>query len=134
MSKLSDMGVNIQAAALSDTLAGGKLKIYSGKMPRDANQKVSSQKLLVTVKFDDPAFSLPVAGKIESKPLEKGEAVETGEARWFRCETAKGKGIMDGTVGGEGSDADLVLSDTEIKKNAEITINNFVYWIHKAGG
>ncbi len=132
MSKLSNLCVNTQANSVSKLLGKGKFQIYTGKQPVSVDEKADKQNILAELVFPDPAFNLAIEGLVETTKLKKEEdAKDTGKATWFRCVSAKGQSIIDGSIGLIGSDADLVLSDVEIKKHAEVSISKFSYCVGK---
>ncbi len=127
---LSSQSVNTQANALGEMLNGGKLRMYSGKQPKSADAKAEGT-LLVSLSFSGVAFSPAVSGVIRSKSVDKGIAVATGKASWFRCVQSNGRSVMDGSIGPPTSGADLSLNIIDIQKNAEVSISSFKHKVNR---
>lgn len=129
----SDLAVIDMLEALDALLnSGGKIELYSGAQPADANTAITSQVLLATVTFGSTAFGTPVAsGSAGSRTvtatanaLTSGAAVATGTAAWFRAYESDGVTVvMDGTVGTSG--CDLNIATTAIVAAATVAINSF---------
>ena len=115
MSKLTELCVNAQADAVAKLLGNGKLRIYT-----------RSDTILAELAF--AGFRPASEGMIETVRIKKEkDAKNTGKATKFRCVTNKGDLVLEGSVGKIGSGADFILSDVNIKKHAEVTINKFAY-------
>lgn len=127
--------VNAAADAVTSLLDGGTLRIYDGPQPLNPSRPVgASCVLLVQLDFQTPAFSLAVAGAATAHPLEPQRALAGGTPTWFRAVSRTGQAIFDGTVGGEGSGADLVLLSASIPAGSDVVIEQFVYVQPSTGG
>ena len=115
--RLSDTAANAQAVALAALLEGGRLRIFAG------------QSLLAACAFGAPAFGPPVAGRIVANPIAKGIAEATGIADRFDCIGPDEALVLSGTAGEPASGADLILTDTNVRKNAEVTITEFAWQV-----
>jgi hypothetical protein len=113
--------------------ANGKLEIYAGAQPTDANTAITTQTLLSTLTFGSTAFGTPVAsGSAGSKVVtatantiaSDTSAANTGTAAWFRCFKSDGTTVvMDGSV--DTSGADLNLNTTSIVAGATVSCTSF---------
>lgn len=113
-------------------LNGGKLEVFSGTQPTDANTAIGAQVLLVTITFGATAFaSATASGTAPSRvvsaaanAMTSGNAVASGTAAWFRCFKSDGTTVMfDGSVGTSG--CDLNLSSVSITSGQPVSISSF---------
>ena len=104
------------ANAIADAVAalcdGGTVNIYDGTQPATADTAVSTQTLLATCTFANPAFSAAVAGVATAHAIAQDASADaSGTAAWFRVLSLAGDPVMDGTVGvGSGFDCDVVTT------------------------
>jgi hypothetical protein len=121
-------GLTAQIALLNS----GKLEIFSGTQPTDANTAIGAQVLLATLTLNATAFATPVAsGTAPSKvvtatanAITSGTAAATGTATWFRAYKSDGTTVvMDGSVGASG--ADLNLNTVSIVTGATVAVTSF---------
>mgnify|MGYP001619169018 CR=1 FL=1 len=115
------------ATAAADTLAalcnGGVVRLYDGVQPATANTAVTTQVLLATVTFANPAFGAAVAGVATANAMTAdSDADATGTATWFRALSSASATVFDGSCGT--ADADCVLSSTAIVQHASVTITS----------
>lgn len=122
----STLAVNLEADAITATLAGGFLDLYTGLQPASADAAVSGQVRLARLTFGDPAFQPAVDGRATAHPIADDQnAAEAGSASWFRAQTRDGQSVFDGSVGT--SDADCVLTDVDIRKGGRVGVSSLVY-------
>jgi hypothetical protein len=106
-------------------LNSGKIEIFSGSQPTDANTAIGAQTLLSTLTFGNPAFATPpvATGSAGSKIVtatanaitQDSDAAATGTAAWFRAYKSDGTTVvMDGSVGATGGSFDLTIPTTSI--------------------
>ena len=120
----SARAVNAKANAIADLLDGGVLELCGGNQPTSADTVVTDYAPLARLTFGVPAFHHAVDGVLDAYPLEpEAMAGAAGTARWFRCCTADGYPVLDGTVGTH--DADCTLSNTTILVGSRVTIDGF---------
>jgi hypothetical protein len=120
--------VNAAADAVCALLDGGRLLLFDGLQPASADRPIGARSvLLVSLDLARPAFTLAVAGEAFAHPIVPAHALAGGTATWFRAVSATGRAIYDGSVGGEGSDADLVLGSASIPAGSEVAIDRLVY-------
>lgn len=129
----TDLAANAMCNALAALANGGKLKIYDGTQPADANTAITTQNLLATLTLNATAFgaaagsgtapnrvSVATANAVTSDP----SAIGTGTATWFRQYESDGStALWDGSVGTSG--ADLNLSATGIVTTATVAVQSF---------
>ena len=134
----------VQGGSLKDVMKDGKLLIYSGSQPSNADDAIAGT-LLITITVDAGAFVAgafdnglefendPLSGELEKASGEtwQGLAVASGTAGWFRfVANAADAGVsstilarIDGTVGISG--ADLNIANTSIVSGRTYTIDSF---------
>lgn len=95
---------------LIDAGAGaGKLRIYSGTVPADADAALSGNTLLAELTFSDPAFgaaadSSPGATATASAITSDASADATGTATFFRILDSNNVVVAQGAVGTSGAE------------------------------
>jgi hypothetical protein len=120
--------VNAAANAVTALLDGGRLQIFDGTQPSSPDLPPSARSLLlVELELSRPAFYTAERGAAEAQPIEVARARGTGTATWFRLVRADGQPAFDGSVGLEGSGADLVLASTWIPMGSDVVIEQLIY-------
>lgn len=113
---LSDSALNAQIRHLGKLIdTGGE----AGTIKLFARDRV----LLVTLKFSYPAFSDPVDGLIEAKPITPERAVSSGRAIVGRISNSKGVVVFDCDVAKQGGV--INLSSVDIQAGGLVQINSF---------
>ncbi len=107
------------AAKVDGGTGAGRLKVYSGTQPANANTTATGT-LLVTFTLNDPAFGASAAGVItlSVSPSITATAAATGTAGWARLEDSAGNAVLDGTCGTAGSD--FILDTTSVSSGQSI--------------
>ena len=115
------------AAGSVDTGSGpGKLVIYDGTQPANADTPVTTQNALVTFELADPAFGGGVDGVTGA--VATGNAVTpvpaeaTGTATWFRVTDSDDNPVMDGDVTDTNGSGALKVSSTAIIEDIDVSI------------
>ncbi len=87
--------------ALIDNLNSGKLRIYSGTRPTDADAALSGNTLLAELTLAATSFPAPVAGTLTANAIVQDSAADaTGTASFARLFEADGTTVvMDLSVG-----------------------------------
>jgi len=120
--------VNAAANAVTALLDGGRVQLFDGMQPTSPDLPPSARtQMLAELELGRPAFYAADQGEALAFPIETARARATGSATWFRAIRADGRAVFDGSVGLEGSDADLVLGNTWIPLGSEVAIAQFVY-------
>jgi len=103
----------------------GTIKIYDGAQPANANTAVSTQTLLGTLTFSDPAFGAADASGIATAGAitQDASADATGTATWARIADSNGLTKFDCDVGT--SAATIVLDSVSIVAGGTIDITAF---------
>ena len=109
----------------------GKIKIYNGTQPTDANTAVGAQTLLATFTCASTAFGTSTAsGTTPSRSsvaaaasISDVTAVATGTASWFRALKSDGTTVIcDGSVGLSG--CDLNMTDVSLTSGETCSISS----------
>lgn len=125
--KLSNAAANAAADAACALANSGFLKIYDGTQPSTADTAVSTQTLLATLTFGNPAFGSASAGVATANAITSDTAADaTGTASWFRVFKTDGTtALWDGSVGTSG--ANLNFATVSFVANAQIDVTSFAY-------
>ena len=128
----SDTAASASLAALCALCNGGKLRIYDGSQPADANTAVTTQVLLAELTFSATAFGAPApSGAAPSRKqvaaanaiTDDSSADATGTAAWFRVVKSDGVTVVfDGSCGTAG--ADLNLATTSIVAGDDVSVTS----------
>lgn len=126
--RLSTAARNAAVAAIAglvDADAGaGKILIYDGTIPTDANTAVSGQVLLATVTLGDPAYGSATAGTVTGADPASVNAVASGTAAWFRQTDNSGDVVMDGDVTVTGGGGTMTLSTVALTTGSPVDITS----------
>ena len=111
------------ADAVCALLDGGSILIYDGTQPATADTAITTQTLLATLTFADPAFAAAVAGVATANAVtDDDDAAASGEATWMRALTSIGVAVFDGSVGTSGADCNL--SSISIIQHGQVSITS----------
>ena len=117
-----------EITAVIDAGAGaGRLRIYDGSRPADADTAVSGQTILAELTFSvtsfPPASGTP--GTLTANAItDDSSANATGTASWFRVVDDATGVAMDGDVGTSGSD--LNLNSVAISIGIAVSVSSMV--------
>lgn len=126
--QMADAIVNEQADLLARRLDDGYLRIYTGTQPASADTAITTQTLLVTLRFDNPSAPAAVGGLLSFADLLVGVAVATGSAAWARLFESDGTtAVMDGSVGLSGADPNFVISNTSIATGTGVVMTGLTH-------
>ncbi len=132
--KFSEDFVNAKADAGLALLDGGYLRIYDGAKPAHADDAVTTQRLLATLRWNATAFDPAVGGVAVARAVTKDDsAALDGTATWGRALKADGlSAVFDGTVGvtGQPNPGDIyefAINAADIQQGAEVRMDSFSY-------
>jgi hypothetical protein len=127
----SDESAKAAVDAVAAKCNSGKLRIYDGSQPTDANTALGAQVLLAELTMNATAFAASTAsGSAGSKVVTAAanaitgdtSANATGTAAWFRVVKSDGTSIVfDGTVGTSGCDLNLATTSIVLAEDVEVT-------------
>lgn len=102
----------------------GKLRIYTGSQPADADDAASGT-LLVEIELDDPAWGAAASGSaaLAGTPV-SNTAAATGTAGWFRVLDGDDTTVFDGAVTATGGGGELELDNTSITAAQTVHVNS----------
>ena len=124
--KIADAFVNAAVDAALALLNSGKLQIYDGTQPTDADTAVGAQVKLAELTWNATAFAGAANGVAEANAITADpDADATGDAAWFRALTSADGKMFDGTVATSG--ADLNINSTAIQINAAVSCTAFTF-------
>lgn len=104
-------------AAVDEGSGPGKLRIYTGSQPANADTAVSGTLLLEFV-LQDPAFT--ESGGVltlDVTPTITDDALADGTAGWGRFFDSDDEAVIDGAVGSE-----ITLTDTSLETGQTVTV------------
>lgn len=123
------------AAAANDAVKAlfnsGKLEIYNGSQPTDANTSVGAQTLLATFTCASTAFgssgatgTTPTRSSLATAAaISDVTAAASGTASWFRAYKSDGTTVIcDGSVGT--SAADLIMTDVSLTSGETCSVSS----------
>lgn len=126
--KLSNVGANAGADAIGALLNNGYLRIYDGTQATDADTALTTQTLLVELRWNATAFAASSGGVATANVITSGNAVATSTATWFRALKADGTTVVfDGSVCATGGGCDLELATASITTGASVSVSSFTY-------
>jgi hypothetical protein len=128
--KMSTLVVDNQAQILADLLDNGFLDFFDGAQPSKPEEKVTSQQLLGSIRFDSPGFTQPVDGTIYALPATDGIVIASGTAAWARAFQSDHKtAVMDVSVGTR--DANVIVETVDFTRGAVIGLIAFEHEVAK---
>src|SRR5216117_1315738 len=123
---LSAVAASAAADALCALLNGGNVRLYDGARPITADTAITTQTLLASPTFANPAFAVAVAGVATAHAVVSDtDAAASGTTTWFRAVTSGGASVCDGSVGT--ADTDCILSSTGIVAHGTVSITSVIY-------
>ncbi|QIG70382.1 hypothetical protein EVB87_282 [Rhizobium phage RHph_N28_1] len=104
----------------------GKLIIYSGTRPAQANAAPSGATVLVTFILGDPAFAAAATvgnnATASANSVSPVQAVANGTASFFRIVDSDDNPVLDGSVTDTSGNGDLKLSTTAIVTGIDVSV------------
>lgn len=104
----------------------GKLIIYSGTRPAQADAAPSGATVLVTFTLGDPAFAAPTTvgnnATASANAVAPVQAVANGTASFFRIVDSADNPVLDGSVTDTAGNGDLKLSTTAIVTGIDVSV------------
>jgi hypothetical protein len=129
--QLTNLAANTEANSLATLCNNGYLNIYDGTQPATADTAITTQNLLVTLRFSATAFPSASAGVLTANTITSGTAGATGTAAWFRVlESDNSTVVFDGSVGT--ATANLILPTTSISSGQTVSCSSFTHTVQKS--
>lgn len=118
----------LQCIAQAIDAAGrpGQLSIYSGER-LDPEIDLPPNQLLATIPLSFPCTSSLQNGTLMLTPPMTVMCLTSGVARWARLTDGDSQWVVDVSVGETGSQADLILSSTQIYEGGWLTVDS-IQW------
>lgn len=121
--------VQTKAAALNAQLAlldGGYINIYSGTQPAATTTDLTDQVLLSEHALSDPAFAPTSTATAMANAIADDESANaSGTASFYRAYGADGTCHRQGSAGGAGSGAELILDNPTIVAGGTVTVSSY---------
>lgn len=127
--KFTNLAVNTEADAMAALFNGGKLRIYDGAQPTDADTALGAQVLLADLTFGATAFAAASAGsKTANSITQDSSANASSTATWATMQASgvafsgSNARVMDMSVGTSG--ANLNLNSVAISSGAAVSCSS----------
>lgn len=112
--------------AISAGASPGVLKLYTGTMRATPETAITTQTLLGTLTFSDPAGVVANGALTMSAITQDAEADATGTATWATVEDSNGLSVFDIDVTNTGGGGTLQLNTVNIVAGGPILVTSFV--------
>lgn len=112
--------------AISAGVNPGVLKLYTGTMRATPETAITTQTLLGTLTFSDPAGVVADGVLIMSAITQDAAADATGTATWATVEDSNGLSVFDIDVTNTGGGGTLQLNTVNIVAGGPILVTSFV--------
>lgn len=121
---------NAQANAVAALCNNGSILVYDGTQPTTPETAVTTQVLLATLVFGNPAFGTASGGVITGNPVAAVTIVASSTASWFRVLKSDGvTPVYDGNVGVVGAGTDMQINAVTLVANALLTLSSITYTV-----
>ena len=110
---------------LDANASAGYVEIRTGSQPASAATAASGT-LLATLVLGDPAFGAATAGTATANAIATVQAVDDGDAGWFRAYDGDAATVLDGACG-EGEE--MELNAYILETGNDVTINSWTVTI-----
>lgn len=129
VSNLSILSANVEADAFGSLMDSGFIDICDGKQPPNADTRMTTQKVGVSLRFSNPAFAAARDGTIRANSIMADTVgVSLSEATWARIYRQDHKTVvMDVSVGTK--DAVIVLPSVNLPKGVVVTCSSFSHTV-----
>lgn len=119
--------------AINAGSGAGKIRIYDGTQPANANTAVSTQTLLAELALSDPAASSASSGTLTLSAITNDSSADaTGTATWARILDSDNNAIFDCDVSSSVGSGTLKLNTTSIASGGPVAITSFTISIAAA--
>lgn len=131
--RISNVAAKAACDAITALVNTGKLRIYSGTQPADADTALSGNTLLAEMNLSATAFAAATdsnpGGRASANglPLTDTSADAAGTATFFRVVNSGGTAVWDGSVGT--SSADMILNSTSISLGANVQVTAWFFTV-----
>jgi hypothetical protein len=113
--------------AIAATLNSGRLRIYSGTAPADADAALSGNTLLAELTLNSTAFGAASAGVVTANAITADSSADaTGTPTFFRLFQSNGTSVVyQGTAGASGQELNLSgLSSGQIVAGGSVSVSS----------
>lgn len=130
--QVANFVVNTQAEVVSTALNAGKVRLYSGPQPTNAEASLAPANILLCeITLPNIAFGPAVNGVITANPITDALVLADGQVSFFRALQADGTTVvLDGSAGT--ADANLIIGNTNLVQNAYVSVVAFTHTVLKS--
>lgn len=119
----------VSVAAVKGEFNGGTVRIYSGAVPANASASLGAATVLAELTLANPAFgATAVAGNDvvaqTPAPISDSSANASGLASFFRMIDTGGTRVVQGSAGGPGSGAEMILTQPNLVLNGPVEVTS----------
>lgn len=119
--------VTASVDAVKAIFSGGTIRIYNGTVPVDVDASLGSSTVLAELALGTPAFGSAASSGNDivcttPAPISDSSANATGTATFFRAFDSSGVLRAQGTAGGTGSGADMILTQPSFVTGGPVEI------------
>jgi hypothetical protein len=130
--RLATPSQNAAANAIVDLIdagaGAGTIEVYDGVLPTNANTAISTQNLLATLTFADPAFGDATGGVVTAGAITSDSSIDqTGTAAWARIKDSDGNVVADVDVTETGGGGTVELNTTSLVIAGELSIISMTF-------
>lgn len=127
---ISTAARNAMCDALVDLLdagvGAGTLKTYTASQPAGPGTAISTQTLLATLTYSDPAFGAAASGVATASAItDDSSADATGTAAWARSLDSNGLAVFDCQITATGGGGDLTFNTVSFTAGDAVSITSF---------
>lgn len=120
-------------AALDAGSGAGKVRIYDGSQPANANTAITSQVLLAELTLSDPSAASAASGVLTLSTItQDSSANATGTATWARVVDSDNNAVFDCDVSNNAGNGSLKLNTTSIVSGGPVAVTSFTITIPAA--
>lgn len=120
---LSHTRLTAVSTAIDAGAGPGKLKVYAGSVPANADAALGGATLLGTLTFSDPSFGAPSSKVMTANAITQDSAADaTGTATFWRATDSSDNVVAQGTAGTSGTD--LILNTASIVAGGPIVVSS----------
>jgi hypothetical protein len=121
--------IAVSVTAVKAVFNGGTVRIYGGTVPANASASLGAAVLLAEMTLANPAFgATSVSGNDvvcqTPAPISDSAANATGTASFFRMMDTGGTLVEQGTAGGAGSGAEMILTQPALVAGGPVEITS----------
>lgn len=119
---------NSECSGLETLVNSGKLRIYSGTVPTNADDSIGAATLLAELTMNADSFGTPSNGAMTANAITADSSADnTGTASFWRLWDSAGTTCyLQGTCG-VGASYDMNMNSASVQAGANVSVSSFTY-------